>query len=72
MLETLVNKPNETQERDYAICLQEMEQGLPIVGHITGTTDGLRQVEKELPFNFRQPFNVVKAIFLIGTRSVCQ
>jgi hypothetical protein len=63
MPETLENKPNETQERDYATCLQELEQGLPIFGRITGTTDGLQQVEKELPFNFRQPFNVVKAIF---------
>ncbi len=63
MPETLENKPDETQERDYATCLQELEQGLPIFGRITGTTDGLQQVEKELPFNFRQPFNVVKAIF---------
>lgn len=63
MPETLENKPNETQERDYATCLKELEQGLPIFGRITGTTDGLQQVEKELPFNFRQPFNVVKAIF---------
>ncbi|MEL7832793.1 hypothetical protein [Fodinibius sp. Rm-B-1B1-1] len=63
MPETLENMPNETQERDYATCLQELEQGLPIFGRITGTTDGLQQVEKELPFNFRQPFNVVKAIF---------
>ena len=63
MPETLENMPNETQERDYATCLQELEKGLPIFGRITGTTDGLQQVEKELPFNFRQPFNVVKAIF---------
>jgi len=63
MPETLEKLPNETQERDYATCLQELEQGLPIFGRITGTTDGLQQVEKELPFNFRQPFNVVKAIF---------
>ncbi|MDR8389988.1 hypothetical protein NC796_02480 [Aliifodinibius sp. S!AR15-10] len=63
MPETLENKPNETQDRDYATCLQELEQGLPIFGRISGTTDGLKQVEKELPFNFRQPFNVVKAIF---------
>lgn len=63
MPETLEKLPNETQERDYATCLQELEQGLPIFGRISGTTDGLQQVEKELPFNFRQPFNVVKAIF---------
>ncbi|MCW9709038.1 hypothetical protein [Fodinibius salsisoli] len=63
MPETLEKLPNEPQERDYATCLQELEQGLPIFGRITGTTDGLQQVEKELPFNFRQPFNVVKAIF---------
>ena len=63
MPETLEKLPNETQEQDYATCLQELEQGLPIFGRITGTTDGLQQVKKELPFNFRQPFNVVKAIF---------
>jgi len=63
MPETLENMPNDNQEQDYATCLQELEQGLPIFGRITGTTDGLQQVEKELPFNFRQPFNVVKAIF---------
>ncbi|MDZ7692060.1 MAG: hypothetical protein U5K69_13170 [Balneolaceae bacterium] len=63
MPETLEHISNEPQERDYATCLQELEQGLPIFGRITGTTDGLQQVKKELPFNFRQPFNVVKAIF---------
>ncbi|MFH5886199.1 hypothetical protein ACG2F4_17970 [Halalkalibaculum sp. DA3122] len=63
MPETLENQPTETQQRDYATCLKELEQGLPIFGRITGTTNGLQQVEKELPFNFRQPFNVVKAIF---------
>ncbi|SMO92989.1 hypothetical protein [Fodinibius sediminis] len=63
MPETLENIPTENHEQDYATCLEELEQGLPIFGRITGTTDGLQQVEKELPFNFRQPFNVVKAIF---------
>lgn len=63
MPETLENIPNETQEWDYATCLEELEQGLPIFGRVTGTTDDLKQVDKELPFNFRQPFNVVKAIF---------
>lgn len=63
MPEKLETLPNETEEKDYATCLEELEQGLPIFGCITGTTDGLQQVNKELPFNFRQPFNVVKAIF---------
>ena len=63
MPEKLETFPNETEEKDYATCLEELEQGLPIFGCITGTTDGLQQVNKELPFNFRQPFNVVKAIF---------
>lgn len=63
MAETLENIPNKSQQQDYATCLQELEQGLPIFGRVTGTTDDLKQVDKELPFNFRQPFNVVKAIF---------
>ncbi|MGK7371011.1 MAG: hypothetical protein ACNS64_12425 [Candidatus Halalkalibacterium sp. M3_1C_030] len=63
MAEKLEEVISEVEERDYATSLQEMEDGLPVFGRITGTTDDLKQFDKELPFNFRQPFNVVKAIF---------
>ncbi|GEM_PF-867258 len=53
----------DADERDYAQTLQEMEQGISIFGHITGMTDNLKEVSKELPYNFRQPFNIVKAMF---------
>jgi len=63
MTKPLEEVTSEIEERDYATCLQELEDGLPVFGRITGTTDDLKSFEKELPFNFRQPFNVIKAIY---------
>jgi hypothetical protein len=63
MPETLKTVQPDSEQRDYATTLQEMEMGLSIFGRITGMTDSLKEVSKELPFNFRQPFNVVKAMF---------
>jgi len=63
MPEPLTNVQTDSDQRDYAKTLREMHQGISIFGRITGMTDSLKEVSEELPFNFRQPFNVVKAMF---------
>lgn len=63
MPETLSDIQIGSEDCDYAQTLQEMERGLSIFGQITGMTDDLKEVSKELPYNFRQPFNIVKAMF---------
>jgi len=52
----------DTQPRDYATTLQELRDGMPIFGRITGRTDDHIDVEKDIPFNIRSPFNVAKAM----------
>jgi len=52
----------ETQQRDFATTLQEMQDGMPIFGRISGRTDDFIDVEKDIPFNIRSPFNVAKAM----------
>ncbi|MFH5883994.1 hypothetical protein ACG2F4_06755 [Halalkalibaculum sp. DA3122] len=52
----------ETQKRDYATTLQELREGMPIFGRITGRTDDFIDVEKDIPFNIRSPFKVAKAM----------
>ncbi len=52
----------DTQQRDYATTLQELREGKPIFGSITGRTDDHIDVEKDIPFNIRSPFNVAKAM----------
>jgi len=63
MPEPLTNVQTDSDQRDYAKTLREMHQGISIFGRITGMTDSLKEISEELPFNFRQPFNVVKAMF---------
>ncbi|WP_445664397.1 hypothetical protein [Fodinibius sp. AD559] len=63
MPDTLSDVQIDSDQRDYAQSLQEMERGLSIFGKIMGMTDDLKEVSKELPYNFRQPFNIVKAMF---------
>ncbi|MDR8389881.1 hypothetical protein NC796_01945 [Aliifodinibius sp. S!AR15-10] len=52
----------ETPQRDYATTLQELREGMPIFGRITGRTDDFIDVEKDIPFNIRSPFKVAKAM----------
>jgi len=52
----------EAPQRDYATTLQELREGMPIFGRIRGRTDDHIDVEKDIPFNIRSPFNVAKAM----------
>lgn len=52
----------EDQHRDYATTLEEMREGMPIFGRISGRTDDFIDVEKDIPFNIRSPYKVAKAM----------